>query len=41
MLYNYIAGQAEWVPGEEGGVVFIGTENLPCKISFTYCLSCK
>lgn len=33
------AGQARWVPGEEGGVVFVGWENRPQKLGFVYCLN--
>jgi len=32
------AGQALWVPGEPGGVVFIAWENTPRKLGFVYCL---
>ena len=34
------AGQAVWVPGEEGGgVVCVGWENRPRKLGFVYCLN--
>ena len=33
------AGQARWVPGEEGGMVFVGWENRPQKLGFVYCLN--
>jgi len=33
------AGQAQWVPGEEGGIVFVGWENTPRRLGFVYCLN--
>jgi len=33
------AGQAQWIPGEEGGIVFVGWENTPRRLGFVYCLN--
>ena len=33
---NYIGGQAQWVPGDERGVVFVGWENQPQKLGMLY-----
>lgn len=31
-----VGGQAQWVPGDIGGVLFIGWENKPQKLGFLY-----
>ncbi|XP_064401064.1 acylamino-acid-releasing enzyme-like isoform X2 [Halichondria panicea] len=33
------AGQAQWVPGDEGGIVFVGYENHPRKLGFLFCFN--
>ncbi len=32
-------GQAQWVPGEENGIVFVGYENQPRKLGFLFCFN--
>ena len=41
-MYMYVVhfltgGQAQWVPGDDGGVVFVGWENKPRKLGLVYC----
>ena len=39
LLFVNTAGQSQWIPGVEGGVVFAGWENRPIKLGFIYCLN--
>ena len=32
-----VGGQCQWVPSEDGDVVFVGWENKPRKLGLVYC----